>query len=136
MKSKLRLVSKQSASVAALKQKLAAIKAHADEMKVVAHEAKAGFKQARKSYKQAKKAAKQARKAVKALLQEIKAQTPKKIRRPSGVRPVGANKLMKKVRPKAIGAPGQNAQVNLGVMDGPAESAVAVVPNPSPTSPA
>lgn len=134
MKSKPRLVSKQSASVAALKQKLAAAKTHADEMKAIAHEAKVAFKQARKAYRQAKKAAKQARKAVKALAQEIKAKTPQKIRRPSRMRPVGAKKPTKKTPTKPVVGPGPIAPVNLGVTDGPVETAVAVVPGESPAT--
>ena len=49
MKSKPRLVSKQSASVTALKQKMAAAKTHADELKAAVQDAKVGFKRARKA---------------------------------------------------------------------------------------
>jgi hypothetical protein len=129
MKSKPRLVSKPSASVAALKQKLALAKIHAEEMKAAARAAKAGFKQVRKAYRQAKKAAKQARKAVKALAQEIKAQTPPKIRRSSSRRAAGTKQPAKRTSPKTGAASASTNRVSLGVTDGPVETVVAAAPN-------
>jgi chromosome segregation ATPase len=136
MKPKPRRDSKQSADVAALKQKLVRAKVHAEETKAAARKVKVDFKQLRKAYKHARKAAKQAKKAVKALTQEIKARTPRKIRRPSKARPAGAKATAGKTPAKSAVPSVPIARVNLGVTDGPVESALPVAPNASPTTPA
>ena len=129
MKSKPRLVSKQSGSVTALKQKLTAAKTHAEELKAAAQDAKAGFKRARKAHRQARKAAKQARRAAKAIAVEIRARAAKKIRRPRKARLVGAKKPAKQILAKLAAVTVEpKPEVSLGLADGPVEAAGIVAP--------